>query len=386
MKLSVWRAVLVGLICLLSTGGVDGVRAQDEETGYTSPSYGYGLTWDDSWEVAEESSEGGYDMIHLSNGVSDVWVEGYIGARGDPATCLEENRGYLADDGDPESVPYATDDEGTPIAGVENGVGFAVFDLTALGAEDDVPSVAIVWCQALRPGVSVLVVTQIVAMDDYEGQIEPVNDLLAGLTVPEETGAALTDTAELEEWETAVEEDLTAFWTEVFAAEGETYVAPEFVIFDAPIETACGDVAPEEVGPMYCPADQTVYLDQTMIVNEILPFGAFIVGTVIAHEIGHHIQDLLELEGCTDEGCGGRGGSLAVELQADCLSGVWAQHAGETGNVEAGDIENTIIGISAFFGDPPDTLPTDPSAHGPGALRTWWFLKGYYEQFDACLT
>ncbi|MEA2594808.1 MAG: hypothetical protein QOF01_1277, partial [Thermomicrobiales bacterium] len=230
MKHCVWRAVLVGLICLLSTGGVNGVRAQDEKTGYTSPSYGYELTWDDSWEVAEESSEGGYDMIHLSNGVSDVWVEGYIGARGDPATCLEENRGYLADDGDPESVPYATDDEGTPIAGVENGVGFAVFDLTALGAEDDVPSVAIVWCQALRPGVSVLVVTQIVAMDDYEGQIEPVNDLLAGLTVPEETGAALTDTAELEEWETAVEEDLTAFWTEVFAAEGETYVAPAFVI------------------------------------------------------------------------------------------------------------------------------------------------------------
>jgi predicted metalloprotease len=72
-------------------------------------------------------------------------------------------------------------------------------------------------------------------------------------------------------------------------------------------------------------------------------------------------------------------------LQADCFSGVWAQHANDTGNVAAGDIENTIIGISAFFGDSPDTAPDDPGAHGPGALRTWWFLKGYYDGLKACL-
>jgi predicted metalloprotease len=388
MKGTAWRVVTIGLLCVFSLGGPGQARvwAQGDETSYTSPSYGYALSWDNSWSVVEESSEGGYDLIHLSNEVSDVYVEGYIGSKGDPNTCLDDNQAYLAGDQDPEVVTYVTDEEGTPIASVDQGVGFAIFDLSAVEDAGEAPLYAAVQCQAIRPGVSVLVVTQIVAADDYADQTQAMDDLLANLTLAEGTGSTEVDTADLEAWETSVEDDLTAFWTDTFAANGETYVAPNIVVFDSSISTGCGDAAPEEIGPFYCPVDQTIYLDQVDIVNTILPYGEFIVGTVIAHETGHHIQNLLGLEGCTDKGCGGRGGSLAVELQADCFSGVWAQHANETGNVAAGDIENTIIGISAFFGDSPDTPPNDPGAHGPGALRTWWFLKGYYDGLSACLS
>jgi uncharacterized protein len=388
MTRGAWRMVAIGLLLVLplSLGGPGRVRAQDEETAYTSPSYGYQLSWDNSWSVVEESSEGGYDLIHISNGVSDVYVEGYVGSKGDPATCLDDNRAYLAGNQDPEAITNVADEEGTPIASVDAGVGFAVFDLSAIEDAGEAPVYAAVQCQAIRPGVSVLVVTQIVAADDYAGQIDAMDRLLAGLALPEGTGSTEVDTADLEAWENSVQDDLTAFWTETFAAEGKTYVAPKLVIFDSPISSGCGDVAPGEIGPFYCPPDQTIYIDQVDIVDNILPYGEFIVGTVLAHETGHHIQNLLGLEGCGDKGCGARGGSLAVELQADCFSGVWAEHANETGNVAAGDIENTIIGISAFLGDPPDALPTAPDAHGPGALRTWWFLKGYYDGLKACLS
>jgi predicted metalloprotease len=383
-----WRVAAIGVLLILPLGGLEyrNARAQGDESSYTSPTYGYQLSWDESWSVVEEASEGGYDLIHLSNGVSDVYVEGYIGSKGDPQTCLDDNQAYLAGDQDPESVPYVTDQDGNPIASVEEGVGFAVFDLSATEEEGAAPLYAAVQCQPVRPGVSVLVITQIVAADDYEDQADAMDALLAGLVLPEGMGSTEVDTADLEAWEASVEDDLTAFWTETFAANGETYAAPQWDAFDRPITTGCGDAAPEEIGPFYCPTDQTVYLDQTDIENNILPYGEFIVGVVLAHETGHHIQNLLGLEGCTDKGCGGRGGSLAVELQADCFSGVWAEHANAEGNVAAGDIENTIIGISAFFGDAPDTSPDDPTAHGPGALRTWWFLKGYYSQsWQDCL-
>ncbi|MER3486185.1 MAG: hypothetical protein C4345_09665 [Chloroflexota bacterium] len=143
-------------------------------------------------------------------------------------------------------------------------------------------------------------------------------------------------------------DDLTSYWTEVFGSLGQTYQPPVVTIFDEPVQTACGEVAPEEVGPFYCPEDQTVYLDQSAIVGAIVPFGDFVVGMVIAHEVGHHVQYLLGLEGCTERGCGGRGGSLAVELQADCFAGAWAQNVGDRGVIEPGAIEQTVIALAAF--------------------------------------
>src|SRR5262245_37282389 len=126
------RIVAVGMLIILAIGGVGHglVRAQGDGTSYTSPTYGYQLSWDGSWSVVEESSEGGYDLIHVSNGVSDVYVEGYVGSKGDPGTCLDDNRAYLAGDADPETIGYIADEAGTPIAGVDQGVGFAIFDLS----------------------------------------------------------------------------------------------------------------------------------------------------------------------------------------------------------------------------------------------------------------
>jgi hypothetical protein len=381
---NLWRVLTLCVFILLPLAGVAAVRAQDGTAAYTSPSYGYELTWDDTWQVVEESSSGGYDLLHLTNGVSDVYIEGYVGDDGDPATCLDGSQALLAGDADPDAVPIMTADDGTEMAGQEDGVAYAIFDLSGITEEGDVPYAAYVECRALRPGVAVLAITAFAPLDEWDAQADAIVTLFGGLYLPEGTSGASVDPDQFAAFETSILDDLNGFWTDVFAAAGETYEAPQLVIFDAPVQSACGDAAPQEIGPFYCPADLTVYLDQVDITESVLPYGEFVVSVVIAHEVGHHVQNLLGLEGCTDKGCGGRGGSLAVELQADCFAGAWAQHAGKTGAVEPGAIEDTVIALSAFFGDPPDAQPTDPDAHGPGALRTWWFLKGYYESTDTC--
>ncbi len=372
-------------LVLLQSGATHWALAQESMTDYTSPSYGYSLSWSEDWEVVEQESEGGYDLLYVTNQASDVYIEGYIGDAGDPATCIESTRVALSDESNPDGVTIMTDEDGEPMAAEEGGSAYAVFDLSGSGVAGDAGYLAYVECLTLRPGVAVLAVTAFIPIDDFDAQAEQVENLLGGLSLPEESSSALEDAAELESFEMAIADDLSAYWADVFSASGAAYEPPGVTVFEEPVQTACGDVEPGEVGPFYCPADRTIYLDQPAIAEAIVPFGDFVVAVVIAHEVGHHVQELMGLEGCTEQGCGGRGGSLAVELQADCLAGAWAQNVGDRGVIEPGAIEQTVIALAAFFGDPPDAQPTEPDAHGPGALRTWWFLKGFYEGATTCL-
>jgi uncharacterized protein len=356
--------------------GVDG-------TSYTSPSFGYQVSWSDDWQVVEDESDGGYDLLHLANDQSDIYFEGYVGDSGDPAKCLDSSSAQLSDNGDPSTLTLALDADGTPIAGEAEGENYAVYAIPSDTGNDADAYYASVDCIAIQAGVSVLAITSFIPHDSFQEQSDAVTAVTDSLTIPAQPGQM--DASDLDGFETAVENDLNAFWTSTFASEGKTYDPPKFVTFDGPISTGCGDVVPEDIGPFYCPEDSTVYLDQVMLTNDMLPYGQFIIAVVIAHEVGHHIQNLLGLEGCSDKGCGNRGGSLAVELQADCFAGVWSKDAGSRGNVQAGDIEETVVATAAFFGDPPGTSATDPDAHGPGALRTWWFLKGYYDGIDDCI-
>ena len=371
------RLVPFTVVAVLLAGGAQSAHAQDDETTYVSPTYGYELTWDETWTLEDETSEGGYDFLYLTDEASEFYLEAYPDFGGDPVECLEANRDYIADAVEGGEVEVVETADGELLEGEDEGVAYAVY--SGVLEESEVEVAFYLECRTLD-SASVLVITYLTLLENLQEGIGRLEELLNGLTMP--TAPTAEDLPALQE---STEQDLTNFWTGAFEDLGEEYVVPEYVSFDDAVETECGEAEAGDIGPFYCPADQTIYLDQLVMEQAILPYGDFVVAVVLAHETGHHVQEILNLSGCDDDGCGRRGSSLAIELQADCLAGAWAKDAEARGEIQPGEVEQTIVAISDFFGDPPGTAPNDPEAHGPGALRTWWFLKGYYDGLPECL-
>ena len=185
--------------------------------------------------------------------------------------------------------------------------------------------------------------------------------------------------------------DTEDVWTNEFQQASQSYKAPEMVLFRGSVRSACGN-ASAAMGPFYCPADQRVYLDLSFfdeLSRKLGASGDFAGAYVIAHEVGHHIQTLLGLDQAAREQqsgmskAAGNQVSIQVELQADCLAGVWAKQTERTKNVlEEGDIEEAMRAASAV-GD--DTLQQrsqgyvvpDSFTHGTSEQRQSAFQKGY---------
>ncbi len=179
-------------------------------------------------------------------------------------------------------------------------------------------------------------------------------------------------------------------WKELFRRGGKTYREPKLVLFTDAVESACG-FAESAVGPFYCPKDQKVYIDLGFyreLKDRFHAPGDFAQAYVIAHEVGHHVQNLLGISEKVQNArarlseAEGNRLSVRLELQADCLAGVWANHANRARKIlEAGDVEEALGAASAIGDDRlqkqtrgfvvPDTF-----THGTSEQRVRWFQAG----------
>jgi len=181
-------------------------------------------------------------------------------------------------------------------------------------------------------------------------------------------------------------------WAQQFEAMGNQYETPEIVLFDHSVQSACGS-ASSAVGPFYCPSDRKIYIDLTFYKDLKDRFGAagdFAQAYVIAHEVGHHVQNLL---GISDKSHQARGRvseteynrlSVKLELQADFFAGLWAHHAQNLKDfqLEEGDIDEALNAANAIGDDKlqkqssGEVVP-DAFTHGTSAQRMFWFKKGF---------
>jgi uncharacterized protein len=194
---------------------------------------------------------------------------------------------------------------------------------------------------------------------------------------------------ELKQFVSAVLGNTEDVWQEIFRRNGGQYREPKLVLFTGQVQSACG-AAGAAVGPFYCPGDEKVYIDLSFyreLKSRFRAPGDFAQAYVIAHEVGHHIQNLL---GTMDKvhALQARAGqaqannlSVRLELQADFYAGVWAHHAQRKGLLEVGDVEEALRAASAIGDDriqreSQGYVVPDSFTHGTSEQRMRWFRRG----------
>lgn len=198
------------------------------------------------------------------------------------------------------------------------------------------------------------------------------------------TGAPTNDPAA--EFVSVVLGDTEETWNRIFQSAGRQYQEPVLVLFEGQVQSACGGASAAS-GPFYCPADQKVYLDLSFFRELDQRFGApgdFAAAYVIAHEVGHHVQTLLGVSRSVREQqqSQSRGGanqlSVAMELQADCLAGVWGHHANRKQLLDQGDVEEGLQAAAAIGDDrlTKGRVSPDSFTHGTSEQRARWLRQG----------
>jgi predicted metalloprotease len=249
-----------------------------------------------------------------------------------------------------------------------------------------------------------MVVAAAIALLMGQNPLVVLGELLGGASSQVVAGPPPTE-AEL-----AVEEDQVQFvsfvlddaqqtMSQLLSQGGATYQDAQLVLFRDAVESACG-MGQAAMGPFYCPGDQKVYIDLAFYNDLRTRFGAdgdFAQAYVIAHEIGHHVQNLLGIErqvrGVQQQDPGSRNElSVRLELQADCLAGVWGNSAAARGHLDPGDVEEGLNAAAAIGDDRIQKMSggrVSPESwtHGSSEQRVTWFRRGMESgNIDLCDT
>jgi len=206
---------------------------------------------------------------------------------------------------------------------------------------------------------------------------------------------------ELADFVSVVLADTEDTWSGLFAAQGARYQPPRLVLFSDRVDSACG-MGHGAMGPFYCPADAKVYIDLGFYRDLRERFrapGDFAQAYVIAHEVGHHVQNLIGTSRVVERLAAGRSVadrnalSVRLELQADCYAGVWAHHADRArGILEQGDVEEGLAAAAAIGDDriqreTQGTVVPESFTHGSSRQRVEWFRRGLeLGTLEACET
>jgi len=217
--------------------------------------------------------------------------------------------------------------------------------------------------------------------------------LLQNVQLDDQSNSSYTETAEdkeLTQFVSVVLAETEDVWHQIFNNENATYREPKLVLFNGTVESACG-IAGSATGPFYCPGDEKLYIDLSFydeLQNRFKAPGDFAMAYVIAHEVGHHIQNLT---GIMDQVNSLRSKlsekefnkySVRLELQADFYAGVWAHYSERSDLLEEGDLEEALNAASAVGDDRIQKsmqgyIVPDSFTHGTSEQRKKWFYKGF---------
>jgi len=238
-------------------------------------------------------------------------------------------------------------------------------------------------------GTLIVIVVAMLFGADPRALLDQLQSAAPGATQAPGTADPAQD--ELAEFVSVVLAETEDVWQEQFRLAGETYVAPRLVLFTGRVESACG-MAGAAAGPFYCPGDRQLYIDlefYRVLRDRLGAPGDMAQAYVIAHEVGHHVQNLL---GISDRVQAMRGRvseaeynqlSVRLELQADFLAGVWAHHAQRSRQLlEQGDLEEALQAASAIGDDrlqreSQGYVVPDAFTHGTSEQRVRWFRRGF---------
>jgi predicted metalloprotease len=238
-------------------------------------------------------------------------------------------------------------------------------------------------------GTIAIILLVVILGGDPQPLLEQIGDPSQGQYQQQSPGATAAQD-ELSKFVATVLADTEDVWNELFRRNGQNYREPNLVIFTGRVQSGCG-IAGSQTGPFYCPSDQKVYIDLSFyqdLKDKLGAPGDFAQAYVIAHEVGHHVQNLL---GVSDQVHQMRSRlseadynqlSVRLELQADYFAGVWAHHAQRMKDIlEQGDIQEAMNAANAIGDDrlqkqSQGHVVPDSFTHGTSEQRMRWFMKG----------
>jgi predicted metalloprotease len=233
-------------------------------------------------------------------------------------------------------------------------------------------------------GIGLVGIAVVLLMNFLSGGSVDMGSVLNGLqTAPSQSNTgAFEGVDDYEEFASTVLGSANDTWREIFTKSNRQYQEPRLVLFRSATQSACG-FASSQVGPFYCPADSTVYIDETFFDVLEQRFGAsgdVAEAYVIAHEVGHHAQNQLGIMDRVNLGSNEQ--SVKLELQADCFAGIWANSVADLGVFEPGEIKEALdaaaaVGDDRIQGSLGGSVNPESWTHGSSEQRTTWFTRGY---------